>query len=162
MPRSTLITSCRRSAAVLLLAAFAGGACSPADWPTLTGDTDNRFSGPWDGVYEGTGFFSNPALSIRELSVNVTVQVTDLGDNAIRVQLFLRPPNNAYSPVLRLEGPMTSVQYADLLNLHELSHHHASLTRNGDGVISGLMEVQGTDEQAYWSCAVRVYPDTGR
>ena len=162
MLRRSVNTGCRRSLSVFLLAAFGVGACAPADGPTLNGETDNRFSGPWNGVYEGTGFFSNPALFIRDQSVDVTVQITDLGNNDLRVQLFLRPQTSAYSPVLRLEGPTTSVRHADLLNLHDLSYHHASLTRTDEGTVSGLMAVQGPDEQAYWSCSVRVYPDTGR
>jgi hypothetical protein len=147
---------------VCLSATLASGACAPADWPTLSGENDNRFSGPWDGVYEGTGSFSNPALQIRDRRVNVTVQITDLGNNEIRVQLFFRPPTNDYSPVLRLEGALSSAAYADLLNLHDVSYHHASLARSATGAVSGLMGVDGIDEQSYWFCTVRVNPVADR
>lgn len=152
----------RWSLVVCLPFAIAFGACSPTVWPSLDSENDNRFSGLWDGVYQGTGFFSNPGLLIRNRQVDVTVQITDLGSNSIRVQLFLRPPTSEYSPVLQLEGTMSSLEYADLLNLHDVSYHHASLTRNAAGAISGLMEVQGIDEQAYWSCTVRVNPVAAR
>lgn len=152
----------RWSLVVCLPVTLAFGACAPADWPTLNGDSDNRFSGPWDGFYEGTGVFSNPSLQIRGRHVNVTVQITDLGNNSIRVQLFFRPPTNDYSPVLRLEGPMSSADYADLLNLHDVSYHHASLARTAAGVVSGLMDVDGIDEQSYWFCTVRVNPVASR
>lgn len=152
----------RWTQAVCLPVILAFGACAPADWPTLNGDNDNRFSGPWDGVYEGTGVFSNPALQIRDRHVNVTVQITDLGSNSIRVQLFFRPPTNDYSPVLRLEGALSSADYADLINLHDVSYHHASLARSATGAISGLLEVDGIDEQSYWSCTVRVNPAAAR
>lgn len=147
---------------VCLPIALAFSACAPVVWPSLDSENDNRFSGPWDGVYEGTGVFSNPGLQIRNRHVNVTVQITDLGSNAIRVQLFFRPPTSEYSPVLRLEGSLEAVNYADLLNYHDMFYHHASLSRTAAGAVSGLMEVQGSDEQAYWSCTVRVNPVAAR
>ena len=152
----------RWSLVVCLPVALFFGACAPADWPTLNGENDNRYSGPWDGVYEGTGTFSNPALQIRDRSVNVTVQITDLGNNEIRVQLFFRPQTNDYSPVLRLEGPLSRANYADLINLHDVFYHHASLARTTAGAISGLMGVNGIDEQSNWSCSVRVNPVAAR
>lgn len=152
----------RWSWVVCLPVAIAFGACSPTVWPSLDSENDNRFSGPWNGVYEGTGVFNNPGLQITNRHVNVTVQVTDLGSNSIRVQLFFRPPTNEYSPVLRLEGSLSTVDYADLLNYHDMFYHHASLTRTAAGAISGLMEVQGIDEQAFWSCTVRVNPVAAR
>jgi hypothetical protein len=134
-------------------------ACSPVAVPSPTGD--NRFSGPWHGDYEGAGCFSNPAFAIADQDVTVTVRVADLGDNHIRINLFITPHTEAYSPVLRVEGQLVRSNQAELVMLDEVTYQHASLVRTADGEISGTLWVTSLADGLYWKCTIEANPSPG-
>jgi len=143
--------------ALLLLAAIAAAGCSPIAVPGPEGD--NSLSGPWHGDYAGAGCFTNPAFVIENLDVQVTVRITDIGDNHIRIALFVSPQNAAYSPVLHLEGPLTRPRQAELVMLDEVTYHHASLVRTDDGELSGTLWVTSLADGLYWKCTIEAVPD---
>ncbi len=142
---------------LLLLAAVAAAGCSPIAVPGPDGD--HTYSGPWHGDYAGAGCFSNPAHAIADLDVQVTVRITDIGDNHIRIALFISPQTVAYSPTLRAEGLLTRLQQAEIVALDEVTYHHASLVRDDDGGISGTLWVTSLSDGLFWKCNIEVDPD---
>jgi hypothetical protein len=112
---------------MLLLAALAAAGCSPIAVPGPEGD--NRFSGLWHGDYEGAGCFSSPAHAIQDRDVEVTVRVTDIGDNQ-----------------------------AEFIMLDEVTYQHASLVRTEAGEISGTLWVTSLADGLFWKCVIAVDP----
>lgn len=146
----------RWSLIVCLPVTLAVAGCSPIAVPGPEGD--NRFSGLWHGDYEGAGCFSSPAHVIQDRDVEVAVRVADIGDNHIRINLFITPQTVAYSPTLHVEGQLTRDNQAEFVMLDEVTYQHASLVRTEAGEISGTLWVTSLADGLFWKCVIEVDP----
>jgi hypothetical protein len=133
--------------ACLLLCALTG--CEE-DYPHPTGtglpqDTD---SAAMHGIYEGTGLFSCPGSGVTAVPVTITVRVTDIGEDYVRISLAMRPDLATYIPHLSLEG-LVRARTCQFHQYDDQFKHWVNLLRSQD-VLSGTVGVTDLAGHDYW------------
>lgn len=91
--------------AALCLGAILLAGCDPGyPEPTSTGLPQDTDSAAMHGVYVGTGLFSNEDAVVVGNPVAITLRITDIGEDYVRITLALRSDLAAYMPHYRIEG----------------------------------------------------------
>lgn len=131
-----------RIALLALLAALAVAAgCEDDGFYVREEPTNNPISREWAGSYSGTGDVLSmvPLSGYSKKGDDVTVGITDLGDNEVRVRVsFSRMDYQV--PRLEIVGEMTSLTSMAQHSEDELFKHECYLTRGGDN-LSGHIQV---------------------
>ena len=138
-------------AALLVAALLAVAGCEEEPTGSRT-PSNNEISREWQGTYVGSGTYTDQAVSGALLEATITI--TDLGDNYVRVQLFLRPGQLGYHPLMRLEVPAQSLTTAGDQVTEDGITFFVGL-RRANKVVNGAMWVRGQDNAVAWRIEIK-------
>ena len=136
---------------LLLLPALLLLGCEQDDPFALPPITNNELSSQWVGTYTGTAVLSFGGSDQGE-RLPATVRIYDLGDDYVRVKIFLTPTFGA-SEQNRLELPVQSgTRCSGSINVVEL-WWYGNFTRSGDHLSGGVTvyPVGGSAAAPDWS-----------
>lgn len=110
--------------------------CSDVHSPG-TSPQNNGLSSQWAGTYEGVGFLTYEAVYIFEEQRNVTLRITDMLDDWIKVQVYVRPAT-PLTPVFNMEYKVLNSSNLFHGTLEGSFYYDIAIRKSGSRVWGGL------------------------